>query len=127
MKVLILGATGSVGFPIAQALVRGGHTIYGLARSESKAKTLAAEEVIPIDASNPSTESVDDILQTVVKVSGAKGYEYKSPENAFEEALQSTALVRPYLGSALLGWSARKPSLVDGMGIHYAAWRATSA
>ncbi|KAJ7616516.1 hypothetical protein FB45DRAFT_841367 [Roridomyces roridus] len=301
MKVLIFGATGFVGFPIAQALVRAGHTVYGLARSEGKAKTLAAEEIIPIlgdtdsdewipliasldliidalpgslqtreilarvvsatqthrptgapllsyiytsgtwmhgdsrtaivndttpitkpvdlmswrpaveqlvlkskeicgivvrpslvygrsgsllaplfkaaadsaaagpqgstvtwpgtpggrcptihvddcaefylrvaerasmlggkvfDASNSSTESVDDILQTVVKVSGAKGYEYKSPENKFEEALQSTSLVRPYLGHALLGWRARKPSMVDGMEIYYAAWRATSA
>ncbi|KAJ7206246.1 hypothetical protein GGX14DRAFT_643150 [Mycena pura] len=48
MKVLVLGATGFIGFPAAQALVRAGHTVYGLARTEAKAKTLAAEEIIPV-------------------------------------------------------------------------------
>lgn len=34
-----------------------------------------------IDASNDITESVDDILATLVKVSGAKGYKYVAPAN----------------------------------------------
>ncbi|KAJ7133335.1 hypothetical protein C8R44DRAFT_829260 [Mycena epipterygia] len=77
------------------------------------------------DAANPSTEALDELLQKLVEVSGAKGsYEYTKPTNIFEEALASSALVRPYLANALLGWSVKKPGLVDGLDIYYAAWLA---
>ncbi|KAJ6517235.1 hypothetical protein C8R47DRAFT_1062927 [Mycena vitilis] len=293
MKVLVLGATGFIGFPAAQALVRAGHTVYGLARTEAKAKVLAAEEIIPVlgevasdvwlpliasfdaviealtgspdgspalfervakaaaelrpagapliayiytsgtwvhgdsrteavtdttpltqpvklvvwrpaleqlvirstavngivvrpsllygrgasilgllfktakegqvvwpgtpggrysvvhpddladfylrateraslvggkifDASNGTSQSVDDLLQRLVQVSGAKGYEYRKPENLFEEALASSGVVRPYLANALLGWCTKKPGLVDGLETYYAAWLASA-
>jgi len=294
MKVLVLGATGFIGFPAAQALVRAGHIVYGLARTQAKAKVLAAEEIIPIlgdvssdswlshivtldviieaitaspdgargtfervanaaaelrpngapllsyihtsgtwvhgdsrteivtdttplvrpavqiaawrpaveqlvarstavngivvrpsllygrsasilaplfktasegrvvwpgtpggryavihaddladffvrvaekssllggkifDASNSHSESVDDLLARLVQVSGAKGpYEYRKPENLFEEAVQASAVIRPYLANALLGWSPKKPGLVDGLETYYAAWLAS--
>jgi len=298
MNVLILGATGFIGLPAAQALVRAGHTVYGLARTEAKAKMLAAEEIIPVigdvasdnwipliakldviieavgggeivlqarttfervvkavaelrpadapllsyiytsgawvhgdsrteivtdttpivrplsmvtwrpaieqlvarstavngivvrpsllygrsasvlamlfgmgasqgritwpgtpgghypvihtddladlyvrmtekacllggkifDASNPNLVSVDELLQRVVEVSGAKGsYEYTKPTNAFEEALAATGLVRPYLANALLGWSPKKPGLIENFDVYYAAWVASGA
>ncbi|KAJ7722435.1 hypothetical protein DFH07DRAFT_856944 [Mycena maculata] len=79
------------------------------------------------DAANPNTESVDDFLQRLVDVSGAKGpYEYTKPANLFEEAIQSTGLVRPYLANALLGWSVKKPGLIEGLDNYYAAWLASS-
>jgi nucleoside-diphosphate-sugar epimerase len=37
-------ATGFIGLPTAQALARAGHIVHGLARTEEKAKALAAEE-----------------------------------------------------------------------------------
>lgn len=47
--ILILGATGTVGNALAQSLVRSGnHTVYGLARSPAKAKSLALQEIIPV-------------------------------------------------------------------------------
>ncbi|KAJ7093788.1 hypothetical protein C8R44DRAFT_835429 [Mycena epipterygia] len=79
-----------------------------------------------IDATNPHTESVDEILRKLVVVSGAKGpYEYRMPTSVFEEAFTTTPLVRPYLAHALLGWSAKKPSLIDGLETYYAAWLAS--
>ncbi|KAJ7174171.1 hypothetical protein C8R43DRAFT_637355 [Mycena crocata] len=79
------------------------------------------------DAANPYTESVDELLQKLVQVSGAKGpYEYRKPENLFEEAVQSTGLVRPYLANALLGWSTKKQGLVEGLETYYAAWLAST-
>ncbi|KAF4565285.1 hypothetical protein EYR36_001855 [Pleurotus pulmonarius] len=55
MKVFVLGATGFIGFPVAQALARAGHIVYGLTRSEANGNKLAAEEVIPIIAEPTST------------------------------------------------------------------------
>lgn len=40
----ILSSTGFIGFPVAQALVRAGHVVYGQTRSDSKYKQLAEEE-----------------------------------------------------------------------------------
>ena len=54
-NVLILGATGSVGLPLAQSLVRSGaHVVYGLARSAAKARLLAQHEVVRGDAGDPA-------------------------------------------------------------------------
>ncbi|TDL25628.1 NAD-binding protein [Rickenella mellea] len=50
MKVLVLGATGFLGLPVAQAFVRSGHEVWGQTRSQSKAKLLASEEIIPLIA-----------------------------------------------------------------------------
>ena len=43
---------------------------------------------------------------------------------AYEVALGTTTLVRPYLAKTLLGWQPSKPGLVDGLPIYYAAWKA---
>jgi len=78
------------------------------------------------DAANDYTESVDDFLEKLVKVSGAKGpYEYITPSNGFHESIACTTLNRPYLGRALLGWQTKKPGLVDGLTTYYAAWKAS--
>ncbi|KZO95516.1 NAD(P)-binding protein [Calocera viscosa TUFC12733] len=48
MKVLILGASGFIGGPVSQAFVRNGHEVYGSTRSESKAASIAAQEILPL-------------------------------------------------------------------------------
>lgn len=96
------------------------------------------------DAANPNTESVDELLQRLVVVSGAQTpYEYTKPANSewsnylhlrvrspcstvWEEAVQATGLIRPYLANALLGWSVKKPGLIEGLDNYYAAWLASS-
>ncbi|EKM60369.1 uncharacterized protein PHACADRAFT_179692 [Phanerochaete carnosa HHB-10118-sp] len=72
MKVLVLGASGFIGLPAAQALVRAGHIVYGLTRSKEKAQQLAEEEIIPVvgQTSDPSTwlplvASLDIIIDAV--------------------------------------------------------------
>ncbi|KAF7441396.1 hypothetical protein PC9H_001746 [Pleurotus ostreatus] len=295
MKVIVLGSTGSIGFPVSQALARAGHTVYGMTRSEANAKKLAAEEIIPVigdptstswhhliakldvviesiggfaeleqasnaifndvsesaaktrspgapkltyiytsgmwvkgdnrtditsdttpltkpvplttwripleqavltstylngivirpaivygrggsvlsplfrsasegkvvwygtpggrfslvhaddladlfvrasekaqivggrvfDAANAFTESVDDFLRRLVELAGVKTpYVYIKPSNPLEEAIASTVLLRPYLARALLGWTPRKPGLVDGLENYFATWKA---
>ena len=56
--VLILGATGYLGLPLAKSLLRSGnYTVYGLARTPAKAKTLVQNEIFPVigDVSDPSS------------------------------------------------------------------------
>ncbi|KAH8103279.1 hypothetical protein BXZ70DRAFT_715169 [Cristinia sonorae] len=77
------------------------------------------------DVVNDNTESVDDILTKAVAVSGASGFEYIQPTNPFEVALATTQLIRPHLARALLGWVPRKASIVDGLEIYFAAWKAS--
>ena len=48
MRVFVLGGTGSIGGPTVRALVKRGHEVVGLARSESAAKKLAACGALPI-------------------------------------------------------------------------------
>ncbi|RVD87966.1 uncharacterized protein DFL_002167 [Arthrobotrys flagrans] len=57
VRILIFGASGFVGNPIAQALRRRGHTVYAVARTEEKTIELSKQEIIPIlgDASQPET------------------------------------------------------------------------
>jgi nucleoside-diphosphate-sugar epimerase len=48
-RILIIGATGYIGEALSLSLLRcGNHTVYGLARTHSKATSLAKQEIIPI-------------------------------------------------------------------------------
>lgn len=53
-KVLIIGATGYLGTRICNVLVNSGqHRVYGIARNEAKAKSLAVAEVTPVICPDP--------------------------------------------------------------------------
>lgn len=77
-KVLILGATGYVGKRLAETLVRSGqHKVYGIARSEAKAKTLSLAEVTPVICADPVNEPAaymsvvrDRHIDVIVDVAG---------------------------------------------------------
>ncbi|CDO75541.1 hypothetical protein BN946_scf184883.g3 [Trametes cinnabarina] len=85
---------------------------------------IAGEKIF--DAANDVSESTDAFLQWLVEVSGAKQpYQYTPPTNLFEAALNTTTIIRPYLGRALLGWQPRKAGLLDHMDVYYNAWKAS--
>jgi len=71
-KVLVLGATGYIGFAIAQAFVRNGYKVYGLARTQEKANHLAKHEITPVIGNGKDIESwiktaekVDIIIEAI--------------------------------------------------------------
>jgi nucleoside-diphosphate-sugar epimerase len=78
-KVLIIGATGYLGSRICDVLVRSGqHRVYGIARSEIKAKSLAVAEVTPVICPDPIHKPAayldvirDSNIDIVIDVSGA--------------------------------------------------------
>lgn len=78
-NILIIGATGYIGKALSQSLVRSGnHRVFGLARSQEKARSLAQEEVIPILGSFSPENSSSLIsainnhhIDTIIDVSGA--------------------------------------------------------
>jgi len=76
------------------------------------------------DAANDHSESVDDILASIAKITGASGYKYTKISNPFEAAIATSATLRPSLARALLGWRPLKPSFVDGLKTYYATWKA---
>ena len=56
-RILVLGATGFLGSAVASALLLTGlHTVYGLTRSTSSSKKLAAQEIIPIICPDPAND-----------------------------------------------------------------------
>ncbi|KAL0577636.1 hypothetical protein V5O48_004361 [Marasmius crinis-equi] len=77
------------------------------------------------DAANDFTESQSDVLDALVRVSKAEGWEFRKSENLYETALTQTTNIRPYLARTLLGWQPRKAGLIDHMPVYYAAWKAS--
>jgi nucleoside-diphosphate-sugar epimerase len=88
-------------------------------------KSYAVPGVI-FDVSNPYPESTKAVFGRLKEVSGAEKVTYKKPENNFQVALGSTAVLRPQLAKSLLGWEARKAPLADGMEVYYRAWLASA-
>lgn len=79
-----------------------------------------------INASNERTESIDGILNAFATHVGIplEKVTYRAPQNPLEQALCITVKVRPTLARSLLGWNPRKASMMDGIGIYYASYKA---
>ena len=56
MKVFVTGATGYIGFNVAMAYRRAGHAVWGLTRSQEKARILSRHEIRPVVGSMQKPE-----------------------------------------------------------------------
>ncbi len=64
-KILIIGPTGYIGQALALSLMRSGeHTVYGLARSPEKAKSLEALEIIPVKGSVSDSANYLELIRS---------------------------------------------------------------
>jgi nucleoside-diphosphate-sugar epimerase len=67
--VLVLGATGTLGSALCTHLLNAGHTVFGLARSPSKASGLLQSEIIPVLGSVESPQGITDALRDHPEIS----------------------------------------------------------
>jgi len=72
------------------------------------------------------SERMTDVLDAIVRVSGAKGVKARPADlnNPWEYAVTSTTNVKPILGNSVTGWTTKKMGLVDGMDIYYSSFLA---
>lgn len=73
MNIFVTGATGYIGFEVAQAFRRAGHRVYGVTRSDQKAAMLARQEIIPVigsmqnpDSYRPTADQCDVLIHAAV-------------------------------------------------------------
>ncbi|KAG9075298.1 hypothetical protein FRC06_010166, partial [Ceratobasidium sp. 370] len=65
-RILVIGANGYIGNALALSLVRSGdHTVWGVARTQAKARSLAVQEITPVLCPDPINAS--DAWQDVVR------------------------------------------------------------
>jgi len=97
MKVILFGASGHVGFPVAQALVRNGHIVVGVSRSEKSAKLFRQNEIIPLISDDIFDPKVwkDHLVDADVVIDSASG-DLKTNSKQLFTAISNTAVsVRP--------------------------------
>ena len=113
-KVLLIGATGYVGKTVADTLVRSGqHEVWGIARSESKAKQLALGEVRPVLSPDPVNQPapwVDAIRHNHIDVVVDASTASRDQEKVFA-LVKTLGTERIERNKAPGGWGACGPKL----------------
>src|SRR2546426_10661112 len=75
MQVLVTGATGYVGSSVATAFRRAGHHVWGLTRSQAKARRLAQQEIEPGVGDLADPKAYADVAGECARL-GPAGFEY---------------------------------------------------
>jgi uncharacterized protein YbjT (DUF2867 family) len=71
-KILLAGATGSLGFLVAQELKARGYAVHAIARQPSKLAILNLDKVISVDLTNPSSlQGVCEDVDAVISCAGS--------------------------------------------------------
>ncbi len=108
MKVFITGATGYIGGSVAEALVRAGHDVSGLTRSDKSAAALEERRVAPVRGSLDDTDVLTQAARNADATVNAANAGHRGAAEALVRALAGTgkALIHTS-GSSIVGTRAR--------------------
>ncbi|KAK6513940.1 hypothetical protein TWF506_008370 [Arthrobotrys conoides] len=139
IRILIFGASGFVGNPIAQALRRHGHIVYAVTRTEEKTIELSKQEIIPIlgDALQPETwVPALDLVDIVIDSSSSSDGISEGILQAIKESQRVTSAKKhdPKIGYLYVSsiWvhgdssevvTSRVPTGTNRKPVEYVSWR----
>ncbi len=94
MRIFVTGATGYVGQAVAMAFRRAGHQVWGLARTDEKARALARQEIRPVRGSLEEPDTflgAAEACSVLVHAASVAGPDPFGADRRAIEALASTA------------------------------------
>jgi nucleoside-diphosphate-sugar epimerase len=114
MKVFIVGASGYIGGALAAALVKQGHTVSGLARSDGTAAALEQRGITPVRGTLDDAPALAAAAKATDITIGAASADHRGAAEAIVNALTGTG--KTYLhtsGSSIVGTPARGEFVAD--------------
>jgi nucleoside-diphosphate-sugar epimerase len=114
MRVFIIGASGYIGGSVAAALVKAGHDVTGLARSDATAAALQRHNITPVRGTLDDAAALASAAKAADVTVGAASADHRGAATAIVDALAGTG--KAYLhtsGSSIVGTPARGELVAD--------------
>ncbi len=108
MKIFVVGASGYIGGSVAAALVKQGHSVGGLARSDDTAAALQRRGIAPVRGTLDDAAALEAGACAADVTIGAASADHRGAAEAIVKALTGTG--KTYLhtsGSSIVGTPAR--------------------